>query len=285
VIAFGHAAPGNGPIQPVLAAAFTGAGSLISASADKTLKTWTFEGAWSEMKPLGPHVFRVLAIDFSPDGKLVATGGGEPSRSGEVKIWDVEKAELVRTLGTLHSDTVFGVRFSPDGTKLATGAADKFLKVTNVADGKELKSFEGHTHHVLAVDWKSDGKQLVTGGADNVVKVWDFEAGEQLRTLPPAGKQVTAVRWVPGKTVVAGASGDNLVRFWETEGRRGGIARTFSGPSDYVFGVAVSKDGDRVAGGGADSVLFVWSGQNGQVLRKIEPPAQPSTARTASTKP
>lgn len=299
VIAFGHTAPDNAPIQPVLKVAFAGDGTLVSASADKTLKTWTFEGSWSEMKPLAPHVFRVLSIDFSPDGKLLAAGGGEPSRSGEVKLWDVEKATLVRSLDSLHSDTVFGVRFSPDGTKLASGAADKFLKVTNVADGKELKSFEGHTHHVLAVDWKSDGEELVSGGADNVIKVWDLESGEQLLTLPPAGKQITAVRWVPGKTEVAGASGDNLVRFWNvtttTEGtakgqrrRRGGgggVLRTFSGPSDYVFGVAVSKDGSRVAAGGADSVLFIWNGQNAQVIRKIEAPAPPSASKTASTKP
>jgi WD40 repeat protein len=301
VIAFGHTPPAaNAPMQPVLGVAFSGEGSLVSASADKTLKTWTYEGSWSEMKPLTPHVFRVLAIDFSPDGKLLAAGGGEPSRSGEVKIWDVEKATLVRSLDSLHSDTVFGVRFSPDGTKLATGAADKFLKVSNVADGKELKSFEGHTHHVLAVDWKSDGEELVTGGADNVVKVWDFEAGEQLLTLPPAGKQITAVRWLPEKNEVAGASGDNLVRFWNvdtgagaaTKGQRrrrgggnGGVLRTFSGPSDYVFGVAVSKDGSRVAAGGADSVLFLWNGQDGQVLRKIEPPARPATTKTAAAKP
>jgi WD40 repeat protein len=280
LIAFGHTAPGNAPIQAIQDVAFTGDGSLVSASADKTLKTWKFEGTWSERKPLGPHVFRVLSIDFSPDGKRLAAGGGEPSRSGEVKLWDVETSTLVRSLDSLHSDTVFGVRFSPDGTKLASGAADKFLKVTNVADGKELKSFEGHTHHVLAVDWKSDGKQIVSGGADNVLKVWDFEAGEQLRSLQPAGKQVTAVRWVAGKPLVAGASGDNLVRYWNPD--NGGIVRNFGGPGDYVFGVAVSKDGNRVAAGGADSVLFVWDGQNAQVVRKIDPPAPSAPATTAA---
>ena len=163
-------------------------------------------------KTLGTHVFRVLALDFSPDGKLLATGGGEPSRSGEVKLWEVGKGLLARSLPSLHSDTVFSVRFSPDGTKLASASADKFLKVTSIADGKLLRSFEGHTHHVMAVDWKSDGKQLVTGGADNVLKVWDFDSGEQLRTLQAAGKQVTSVRWIAGKPEVVGASGDAQVR-------------------------------------------------------------------------
>jgi WD40 repeat protein len=277
VIAFGHTAPKDAAIQPIQALAWTAGGALVTASADGTLKSWTFEGAWSERKPLGPHVFRVLSLDFNSDGTLLAAGGGEPSRSGEIKLWEVGKGMLVRSLGALHSDTVFGVRFSPDGSKLASGGADKFLKVTRVADGKELRTFEGHTHHVLAVDWKSDGKQLVSGGADNVIKLWDFESGEQLKTLPPAGKQVTAVRWVPGKPSVAGASGDKLVRLWNPDsGTNGQISRSFSGPSDYVFGVAVSNDGTRIAAGGADGVLFVWNAQNGQVLRKLEPPPPPA---------
>ena len=221
-------------------------------------------------KIFGPHVFRVLSIDFSPDGKLMATGGGEPSKSGEVKIWDLASGQLVRSLDSLHSDTVFGVRFSPDGSKLATASADKFLKVIKVEDGKDLKSFEGHTHHVLAVDWSANGKQIVTGGADNVLKVWDFETGEQLRTLQAAGKQVTAVRWVPGKPQVAGASGDSMVKFWNPNGN-GNVVRTFRGPSDYAFGVATSKDGKVVAAGGADGVLFLWNGEDAKEIRKIAP--------------
>jgi WD40 repeat protein len=285
LIAFGHAAPNNAAIQPIQGVAFTADGAIVTASADKTLKSWTFEGTWSEMKPLGPHAFRVLSLDFNPDGTLLAAGGGEPSRSGEVKLWEVGKGMLVRSLDALHSDTVFGVRFSPDGGKLASGAADKFLKVTRVSDGKELKTFEGHTHHVLAVDWKSDGKQLVTGGGDNVVKVWEFDTGEQLKTLSPVGKQVTSVRWVPGKPVIAGASGDRSVRLWNPDsGQNGQVTRTFNGPNDYVFGVAVSNDGNRLAAGGADGVLFVWNAQNGQVLRKLEPPA-PAMPRAASSKP
>ena len=221
----------------------------------------------------------MLALDFSPDGKLLAAGGGEPSRSGELKIWEVGKGLLVRSLDSLHSDTVFALRFSPDGTKLASAAADKFLKVTNVADGKELRSFEGHTHHVMAVDWKSDGKQLITGGADKVLKLWDFDSGEQVRTLSEAGKQITAARWIAGKPEVVAASGDAQVRIWNPDS--GGIARGFGGPSDYVYSVAASADGSRIAAGGADGVLFIWNGQNGQVLRKIEPP-QSATGRTAT---
>jgi len=269
LIAFGPPAAKAGvALSPIRTAIFLDDGRMATA-ADKLAWTWTYQGSWTEEKTLGPHVFRVLAIDFSPDGKLIATGGGEPSRSGEVKVWDVATGNLIRSLDTLHSDTVFALRFSPDGTKLATVAADKFLKVINVADGKELKSFEGHTNHVLAVDWKSDGKQLVTAGADNVIKVWDFESGEGLRTLNPTVKQITALRWVPGKSMVVGTSGDPSVRVWNPD--NGTIARTFEGASDYLFAVATSVDGGRIAAGGADGVLLLWNGVNGQPIRKIAP--------------
>ena len=278
MIAFGHASPNFEAIQPALAVASLDDGTLASASASKTLKTWTYRGAWSGPKVLGGHVARVLAIDFSPDGHLVATGGGEPSRSGEVKLWDAASGTLLRTWDALHSDTVFGVRFSPDGSKLATAAADKFLKVVDVATGKELRSFEGHTHHVMAVDWRADGKQLVTGGADNVLKVWDFETGDQLKTTPPVPKQVTAVRWLlPGKPQVAGACGDKLVRFWNAE--NGNVEKTFAGPTDYVFAVAASLDGARVAAGGADGAVFLWRADNAQVLRKVAPADAPEPAK------
>ncbi len=249
-------------------------GTKLAAGSYQVVTVWDIPADRSS--PIGPpkifgsHVFRVLALDFSPDGRLLATGGGEPSRSGEIKIWNLADGALIRSLDSLHSDTVFGLRFSPDGTRLASGSADKFLKISRVDDGKELKSFEGHTHHVLAVDWSGDGKELVTGGADSVVKVWDFETGEQLRTLQAAGKQVTAVRWVPGKPLVAGASGDSTVRYWNPTGN-GNVVRTFSGPTDYVFGVATSADGKTVAAGGADGNLFLWNGDDGKLIRKIEP--------------
>jgi WD40 repeat protein len=271
VIAFGHTpARGDGALPPARKVAFAAEGRLVSASADATLRTWEFAGSWAGRGVLAPHADRVLALDFSPDGKLLAAGGGEPSRSGELKVWDVARGVPVRSLDALHSDTVCALRFSPDGTRLASAAADRFLKVTRAGDGKQLRSFEGHTGHVLAVDWRADGKQLISGGADKVLKLWEFESGEQVRTLQEAGKPITAARWIAGKPEVAAASGDGLVRVWNTESD--GVARAFAGPTDYVSCVAATADGSRIAGGGADRVLYVWDGRSGRLLRRLAPP-------------
>lgn len=269
VVAFAHGVSAESKATAATGLAFLDAEMLATAGADGSIKDFDIQGRWSGPRRLGPHVGRVLSLDYSPDGKLLAAGGGEPSRSGEVKLWDVEKGTLVRSLAEgLHSDNVCALRFSPDGAKLATGAADKFLKVVGVADGKEVRSFEGHTGHVLAVDWKSDGKQLVTGSADGSLKVWDAESGDQVRTLTALAKPITSARWIAGTTKVFGGSGDKTARLWDAE--NGSIERTFDGPTDYVDCVATSRDGSKRAGGVADGTVFLWRADGG-LIRKLAP--------------
>jgi hypothetical protein len=263
---------------------FSPDGRLLGAGSYQIVTLWSVPtgskaaGSWTERRTFGQHVDRVLALDFSPDGKLLAAGGGEASRSGELKVWEIGKGLLCRSLDSLHSDTVLGLRFSPDGTKLGSASADRFVKVTSLADGKVLRSFEGHTHHVMAVDWKANGKQLISGGADRVLKVWDYDSGEQVQTLQEAGKQITAVRWLAGKPEAVAASGDAQVRTWNTES--GGVARSFVGPGDYVYAVAASTNGSRIAAGGADGSLFIWDGRDGRLLRKVGPGIAKPRARS-----
>ena len=231
---------------------------------------------WTEARRIGPCVYRVLAIDVSPDGKLLATGGGEPSKSGEVKIWSVVDGKLIRSLDGLHSDSVFAVRFSPDGASLATASADKFVKVVNVADGKELKSFEGHTHHVFGVAWKSDGKALASSGADGSVKFWDVVTGEQLRAtmvqqaqVQAQAKPYTALCWPADRPKVIASSADGTIR--EINANNASIAKTYaaSTPPDYLYAVAASADGAIVVGGGTDGIAHQFNGVNGQPVREL----------------
>lgn len=283
LVAFAHKNPDQDAAQPLRAVAFAGPSRLVSGSDDHSARSWTFEGDWRPGRTLGPHQFRVLALDFNPEGTVLAAGGGEPSRSGEIKLWEVASGELLKSIDDRHTDTVFALRFSPDGTRLASAGADKFLKVSLMPKGELQRTFEGHTHHVLAVDWKQDGKQLVTGGADNVAKVWDLDTGEQLRTMQAAGNQVTGLRWIPGQPSMAGSSGDRQVHLWNAE--NGQVQKRLTGPTDYLYAVAASADGRRVAAAGEEGAIYLWRVDNGQLLRKIEAPgdlADPARRLSAS---
>ena len=58
------------------------------------------------------------------------------------------------------------------------------------------------------------------------------------------------------------------MRIWNPD--NGGIRTGFGGAGDYVYSVAASAMGRVSPPGGADSVLFVWNGQNGQVIQRLE---------------
>jgi WD40 repeat protein len=266
----------EGHTGPIAGVAYTPDRRLVSASADTNVSVWDTLPLWTWVRTIGSAgdnalVDRVTSLDFSPDGKLLATGGGAPSRSGELKIWNVADGKLVREITEAHSDTVLGLKFSPDGQYLASCGADKFMKIFNVADGKFVRSFEGHTHHVLGVAWQGDGKILATAGADNAVKVWDFKSGEQKRSIAGATKEVTSIVFVGDTPNVVATSGDKSVRLVRTD--NGQNVRTYSGAADFMYSGASTVDGKVVVAGGQDSVLRVWNGDNGQTIRNFDPPA------------
>jgi WD40 repeat protein len=258
-------------ISLVESLAFSNDGKTLASGSYQEVKLWDPEtGALKQTIP--GFVDRVVALNYSPDGKYLATGGGAPTEDGEVKIFDVSGKPVI-DFKAPHSDTVLGVAFSPDSTKLATCGADKFVKVWEVPSGKFLKSFEGHTHHVLDVGWKSDGKLLASGGADNAIKVWDYEKGEQARTIPNAHqKQITRLAFFGKAGLFLTSGGDAAVKLWNID--NGGNQRTFAGATDYLFAVAASADGKLVATGGEEGVLRIYNGENATLVKAAYPPGE-----------
>jgi WD40 repeat protein len=214
-----------------------------------------------------PLVDRVTALAFSADGRWLASGGGEPSRGGEIKIWDVQERRLMADLPEIHSDTVLSLAFSPDGKYLASGAADKFARVVEWEREKLARTFEGHTHHVTGVAWKADGRTLATSGADNVVKVWDFVKGDRKKTIQGFDKEITSIQFVGVGDEAVVSSGDNRVRMIKEDGK---TVRDFGGIQSFQHAAAATPDGSVVIGGGEDSVLRVWNGNKGDLIASFE---------------
>jgi len=257
--------------------AFQPKGDLLASGAFREVKLWRHVGAnWTLARTIGaaddPAQFadRVAAVDFSADGRLLATGGGQPSRGGELKIFTAADGKFVRAIANPHSDSVCCVRFSPDGSLLASGGADRFLKVFRVANGELVKSFEGHTGYLLGVAWRADGRELASCSADNSIKIWELATGEQKRTIEGFGKEVTGIGYVAATPRVLTSCGDRVVRLHNTD--NGGNERNYFGAGGFLNCLAVSADGHWVAAGGQDGVLRVWNVDTSQELRHFDPP-------------
>jgi WD40 repeat protein len=109
-----------------------------------------------------------------------------------------------------HGGFVAALAFSPDGKSLATASEDKFVRLWDVAGGKELRRFAGHQSAVLAVAFSRDGKNLATGGADASVRLWNTASGAEVRRFQKHTYGVAAVVFHPdGKALVSASNGGN----------------------------------------------------------------------------
>ena len=253
---------------------FAGDQTLVSISSTSPATAWDLRPTWKLQRTIGtpddsPISDRVTAIDFHPSGTIFAVGSGPASRSGQVQLFSTIDGSLVRDFGDLHSDTVLSVRFSPDGRMIASSAADKIIRLIDLAENRVVRSLEGHTHHVMAVAWNDDSVTLASAGADQSIKVWDTEAGTQTRTIAGISKEATAIRFVNTTTQVLSAAADGNVRLHNSAD--GKAVRSYAAAGDFLFCVAVTPDGKKVISGGQDGVLRSWTVDDGKLVAEIKP--------------
>ncbi|WP_437191795.1 c-type cytochrome domain-containing protein [Planctomicrobium sp. SH527] len=253
-----------------------------------TVTHWNTSPQWELKKTLGPQAGdlalldtssiqdRVMALAFSPDGQTLVSGGGEPSRGGELLFWNLNESDKPIPVPDAHSDTVLSVQFSRDGSKLVTGGADKFCKVFDTAKRSQIQLFEGHTDHVMGVAFNADGNLVASGAADRLIKVWDLDTGEIRRTIDNYAKQVTSVRFIGNTNRIVSSNGDTSVKIHVTSD--GKNERTFSAAKDYLYCNIISPDGLQVIAGGREAVIHIWDATTGKVITSFGPTSTPDAS-------
>ena len=226
-------------------------------------KLWIAEpdGGGKAVRDLVESSDSVFAVAFSPDSKLVAAAGADRA----IRIFEVETGKLVSTIED-HADWVLDIAFSPDSKRLASASRDKTAKVFDVAKKESLVTFPGHAESVYAVSFTPDGKGVVSAGGDNQIRFWNpDEDGKQTGNIGGFGGAIFRIAYTPdGKRLVA-CSADKTVRIFE------GIAQKFalSGHTDWVYAVAISRDGNTIASGSWDGEVRLWNAADGKPIKTI----------------
>ena len=205
------------------------------------------------------HSGSVNSVAYSPDGKLLASGGSD----GVIKLWHVPTGSELRALSG-HADAVRSVAFSPDGKVIASGSADQTIILWDALSGRQLRSLKGHTAGILSIAFNSNGQTLASSADDQKIKVWDIATGAEKRELSGHERTVTALAYSPDGKLLASASADKTIRLWDAES---GAPRLTINTKLFLRALAFSPDGQTLASGSQDYYIKFWRVADGAEVR------------------
>ena len=120
----------------------------------------------------------LVALDISPDGKLVAAVQGGETDNGQVHLLEMETGKLVRTISG-HQSGANDVKFTADGKFVISAGRDTVIRICQVEDGKEVAQL-GKPRGGQFKDWTSsialspDQRTLAATDIGGWVHVWTF---------------------------------------------------------------------------------------------------------------
>ena len=227
----------------------------------------------------------INSVAFSPDGKLVASGGCDQENkngrctNGSVRVWDAFTGKEISRMN--YVDDVTSVAFSPDGRRVVSGGCDQVDKngeciggsarVWEVISGRELArmAYGGSTD---SVTFSQDGRYVASLGCDKVdtdshcmqnsARVWEALTGREITRITNTWSMALST---DGKYLVTGGT-DNTVHVWEIlTGNE--IAHMTHDSS--VLSVDISPDGRYVVSGSNDGTARVWEVLTGSEIARI----------------
>ena len=214
--------------------------SVVTGSADKSAKFWSFEIVQEEI----PGTKRT-----TPRLRLNHT----------------------RTLKV--TDDILSIRYSPDCRLLALALLDNTVKVFFVDSLKLFLNLYGHKLPVLNMDISYDSKLIVTCSADKNVRLWGLDFGDCHKAFFAHQDSIMQVAFVPHNQDGNGhhffsASKDHVIKYWD--GDKFEQIQKLGGHHGEIWAIVVSRTGDFVVSASHDKSIRVWQQTDEQIFLEEE---------------
>ncbi len=270
----------DAPILPLRAIVFSGDGKYVAAAASSDFvaaseATPVLVWETATGKRVGEftgHSAGMCSLAFSPDGSVLAGGGGDR----KIHFWEVKTGKY---LSPIVTDSSHQLAWSPRNNVLASWEMSGLSAcLWNPKTGKlirELMKAEERCQHLA---FSPDGKQIVSTGRTPAIRIWDVATGKETRLANGHTATIYSLAFSPNGALLASRSGDNTVRLWDRAKHTTRYTLTltpdssprFPGPfSSYSAGLSFSHDGSLLAANyvrsiGAEIKARVWDVDSGK---------------------
>ncbi|GCE21393.1 toll/interleukin-1 receptor domain-containing protein [Dictyobacter kobayashii] len=242
------------------------------------------------------HARWVSAAVWSPDGKHIASGGGD----GIVHIWESATGHNVLTYrghATAYLPqfwNVWDVEWSPDGRSIASCGQGETARVWDAKTGKDIVVYNHQKkvnllNDTYAVAWSPDGACVASAtwgvhDIDQTIHVWNAETGStQAKYAGHAHGLVSTfsisdIAWSPDGHSVASCGTDKNVKKWKInpitgfntvqiwDPKTGKHKVTCHGYAHYIYSVAWSPNSKYLAAAQSDKTVSIWEAATGDLV-------------------
>ena len=234
--------------SPVLTLRYNSAGTQLAVSgADGQLRVYD-PGSGVLLEQQAATVASPC-VAFSEDGLNVVSGEGNEA---VVHTLSYEK----QLAG--HEGEVTAVAYTADGASLISAGMDKTVRLWNLADGTQTRTFTGATDVLTDLSVATEGMRVAASSVDKNVYVWDLAAttpeAAPLATLTHA-EIVTGVEFSGEASRLATSSGDGVIRVWDLAAQR--ELERFAAHTGAAQAVSLTADGKMLVSGGADKLAKI----------------------------
>jgi len=238
------------------------------------VRLWDVESG-DLIKTLELHDDTVEAIATNANDSLLLTA----SMDEQVFVSALPEGKTEHTL-TQHVNRALAVDFRSDGKYFVTGSADKTVKVWNAQTYEVLVNFDQNDGPVYSVAFAPEENMLVSGSADNAVRSWRVvESAGSSGKIETSGALVRVYNGHRGtvyaidcgrrgnQVMIVSGGADRSIIVWDL--RSGNRLYTFNQPTDEVYALDLSANGQFVAAGGRDGVARIWDVANGRLVAEL----------------